>query len=589
MLINASQDSIINTAKSVGLDPNAVAVNTAIAEQTFFANMQAQGTLAQNYLPLAKAYLTAIVIGLSWLIAIFSIIFGSYAHIRTFLMLCCWLVTWSVMLCFLNFLNDLNLMKAAEVITGRKEALTIGTNTLIFKKIASNSNFLNYLVMATPLLAFAIVKASEQGLVSFASGLSQAVSGGARAAGGFATQQGLSTSTAIAAPKADEVIATSGGITTHTSASNIDGFVTSFASKTTGGAYSNTDINNANMNGTNINGMIAGTILSAGTLSTINSTAEASGQTWNQQFNDTYNHLSQSAKSSALSEARNIMEGNNESFKTSFANNFAQEIAKASGLTTSEQARISAYAEASGGFRVAGNGASFGTKGEVSGSIESSLTLSAKEKAAYQEAMERASVKTLAESHSVNSDWTRSLSNSDSTAYSKMVGYADTYNQTQSAVQAVNSNNIDNVMNAYARDLAAVDGKNFDNLSTTEQNTYFAKAGNQISDMIKNDPSTIANYASQYGAGSNVGANTIAGPSAAGMGFAKVGGNTLLNHNQNQDYLNARRENMRNSSDIDQQDVKGAVQNSNLNKEVGKKLEAADKVLHAGLGGKKGI
>lgn len=65
MIMLASQDAIINTAKSVGLNPASVAANTAYADQQFYASMQVQGHLAQTYLPLAKAYLTAIIIGLS--------------------------------------------------------------------------------------------------------------------------------------------------------------------------------------------------------------------------------------------------------------------------------------------------------------------------------------------------------------------------------------------------------------------------------------------------------------------------------------------------------------------------------------------
>ncbi|EJA9390451.1 conjugal transfer protein TraG N-terminal domain-containing protein, partial [Campylobacter jejuni] len=84
MIMLASQDAIINTAKSVGLNPASVAANTAYADQQFYASMQAQGHLAQTYLPLAKAYLTAIIIGLSWLVALLSIVFGSYAHIKMF-------------------------------------------------------------------------------------------------------------------------------------------------------------------------------------------------------------------------------------------------------------------------------------------------------------------------------------------------------------------------------------------------------------------------------------------------------------------------------------------------------------------------
>ncbi len=223
MVMLASQDAIINTAKSVGLNPASVAANTAYADQQFYASMQAQGHMAQTYLPLAKAYLTAIIIGLSWLVALLSIVFGSYAHIKMFFTLCIWIVLWTPILCIINYLNDYNLMNVAQVITGGKAALSLGDNMLIFKEVASRSNFMNYLVMSTPVLAYAIAKASEQGFITFASGLSQALTGASRAAGSFANQQALSTQTSIAAPRGDEVWAMNAGYNTLQSSFGVGG------------------------------------------------------------------------------------------------------------------------------------------------------------------------------------------------------------------------------------------------------------------------------------------------------------------------------------------------------------------------------
>ncbi len=223
MIMLASQDAIINTAKSVGLNPASVAANTAYADQQFYASMQAQGHMAQTYLPLAKAYLTAIIIGLSWLVALLSIVFGSYAHIKMFFTLCIWIVLWTPILCIINFINDFNLMNVAQVITGGKAALSLGDNILIFKEVANRSNFMNYLVMSTPVLAYAIAKASEQGFVTFASGLSQALTGASRAAGSFANQQALSTQTSIAAPRGDEVWAVDAGYNTLQSSFGVGG------------------------------------------------------------------------------------------------------------------------------------------------------------------------------------------------------------------------------------------------------------------------------------------------------------------------------------------------------------------------------
>ena len=116
MLINASRDSLINTAKMVGLDPNAVATNTAVAEQNFMSSMLTQGMMAQTYLPLAKAYLTVLIIGLSWIMALLSIMFGDFRHIKMFFTLCIWIVLWTPILSIINYFNDLNLSKSVQVL-----------------------------------------------------------------------------------------------------------------------------------------------------------------------------------------------------------------------------------------------------------------------------------------------------------------------------------------------------------------------------------------------------------------------------------------------------------------------------------------
>ncbi len=145
-----------------------------------------------------------------------------------FFTLCIWIVLWTPILCIINFLNDFNLMRVAQVITGGKAALSLGDNMVMFKEVASRSNFINYLVMSTPLLAYVITKASEQGFVTFASGISQTLAGASRTAGSFANQQALSTQTSIATPRGDEVWTVNAGVEPLQYARNIGGAVTKF-------------------------------------------------------------------------------------------------------------------------------------------------------------------------------------------------------------------------------------------------------------------------------------------------------------------------------------------------------------------------
>ncbi|MCR6574436.1 conjugal transfer protein TraG N-terminal domain-containing protein [Campylobacter insulaenigrae] len=225
MLINASRDSLINTAKMVGLDPNAVATNTAVAEQNFMSSMMTQGMMAQTYLPLAKAYLTVLIIGLSWIMALLSIMFGDLRHVKMFFILCIWIVLWTPILSIINYFNDLNLSKNVQILLNGSLSFSMSNSLAFFKQISEQTNFINYLVMLTPLLAFAIAKASEQGFVSVASSLSQTLQGASRSAGSFANQQALSTETKIASPLGEEVIAKHAGVTSYSGALNANGSV----------------------------------------------------------------------------------------------------------------------------------------------------------------------------------------------------------------------------------------------------------------------------------------------------------------------------------------------------------------------------
>ncbi|EGP1183258.1 conjugal transfer protein TraG, partial [Campylobacter jejuni] len=569
MIMLASQDAIINTAKSVGLNPASVAANTAYADQQFYASMQAQGHMAQTYLPLAKAYLTAIIIGLSWLVALLSIVFGSYAHIKMFFTLCIWIVLWTPILCIINFINDFNLMNVAQVITGGKAALSLGDNILIFKEVANRSNFMNYLVMSTPVLAYAIAKASEQGFVTFASGLSQALTGASRAAGSFANQQALSTQTSIAAPRGDEVWAVGAGVASLQYARNIDGAVTKFNTQSVmGDNIKNSEISNANMTGTNVDGMMSGAKLSAGAMTTVNSVSQANSDAWNKNFNDQYSHMSQSGRASALNEAKGFMEKGDEAFKKAFGNNFGQEVEKRTDLSETEKANIKAYARVQAGGSLFGTEAVGGVEGSVSNDHARNRTLSDKEKVAYNETMERASLKTLSTTKGMDSSWSNTLSGGDSTAYSKMVGYAQSYTQTEQGIQSVSTNNIDNTLNVVARDLAAGDNKDFSSLNTAQQNEYFAKAGNYVSDMIKNDPAQLAQYNSQYGAQSIVSPNNTTMPHAAGMNFKTIDGSerSVLNQsNLNQDQVNQSSKRTSNTTTMpDSQEVKSGATHSQI-------------------------
>ena len=83
--------------------------------------------------------------------------------------------------------------------------------------------------MMTPMLAFALAKGSEMGFVSIASSLSQQLAMGSRTAGSFATQQALSTSSAISSPDGSMVSSLAVGKREDVFVANVGGSVVSMS------------------------------------------------------------------------------------------------------------------------------------------------------------------------------------------------------------------------------------------------------------------------------------------------------------------------------------------------------------------------
>lgn len=572
ILINALDDGVRNTASVLGLDPQSLGANAAIAEQSFIAGMQAQGKLAQTYLPIAKAYFTAIIVGLSWLMAILSIMFGTYQYIKMFFTLCLFLVLWTPILSIINYLNDLTLQHTFELTNADIGAITYSSYQDVFQAVASHSSYINYLVMLTPILAYALAKGSEMGFVSLASGLSQQLAGSARAASSFAQQQGLSTKAEISTPRGEEVYALGGGISSVQSAFyDSQGNLTSTNIKQgLGGGADNSQLDNAVFKGTNVGGMMQGASFTAGTMTTANSASQSLSENWDRQFSDSYGKMNADGRATMLNTAKSFIEQGNESFTKSYASNLASEISHNQQLSDSEKANITAYAKAQLGGEFFGSGVVVGTEGKATKEWSSTDTLSDTEKAAYNNMAQRASAKTLATSEGIDTSWQNSLRGENSTAFQDLRSHGQAYAEQQASIQAIQSNNADNILNVHARDLAANDGYNFSNLDTATQNKYFAEAGHQINDMLKNNPAQLATLNQQVGAGMTTQGNTFS-TRAEGISFKNVNGsdmNVLQKSNSNRENVQTVGDNVSNSSSLpsEQQIKTNASQGNNVAK-----------------------
>lgn len=515
LVMNALDDGIINTAKMLGLNPQSFAANTAIADQTITTSMQSQGRLAQTYLPLAKAYMTIIVISVSWLMAIISIMFGSYTHIKMFFTLCLTMVLWTPILSIINFLNDLNIQHTFGVINQNDAAFTYSNYKEVIQKVTANSNFLNYLVMLTPMLAYALAKGSEMGFVSIASSLSQQLAGASRAASSFATQQALSTSTAITTPKGDEVYAREAGISSHKSAFyDGSGRLTAFNTKTDGNnGVENSELDNSIFNTTNVGGIANGTTFSGGTMTSAASMQQQASNAYNRAWTDEYGKLNKETVSSMYEVGRQLMESDNKEFKENFQRNLESVLQSSSSIS----AETKAFVRAGAGIEVFG----FGGKAGVEGSAGMSANWTDAEKDSFSQAINKATAQTLTQMDGESAKFAKGLSGEQSEAFKKLMSVSKTYQETTASVQAVTGNNADNVLNYHAQHLAHNDGKDWNNLNTAEQNQYFTQAGNDINDMLKNNHAALSQLNKLAGAAGIVKDGSF-GVKAQGMNFKEI-------------------------------------------------------------------
>lgn len=319
-------------------------------------------------------------------------------------------------------------------------------------------------VMSTPVLAYAIAKASEQGFVTFASGLSQALTGASRAAGSFANQQALSTQTSIAAPRGDEVWAMNAGVVSLQSAMSAGGGRFSM-SAITGGGTTVKDVNtNTNFalgsNGEITNMSIAGLDAKHAQSETqtrqdslANSIADTHKTGINQGITSNYlrNHGAgvedtkaiEKAEAQALRETMSEVLGDKSSF--SEADKKALE------------GSIGAYASGSAGLEIFGSGGKIG--GEVRGTAsmgtgstetqEYSRSLSKEGQAAFDKMYAEKLGNIIKSSDSVASAYSNALSTSTGSEFADAKQKAHSYSEASQYSEAIQTSNLPNMAENY--------------------------------------------------------------------------------------------------------------------------------------------
>jgi len=224
VLLKLTQQGFVNSAKASGLDPAALAWGTSLGEMQATNQFTASGLMAKQYLPIMKAMLVAIVIGLSWLIAILAIMFGEYAHIKLFFTLMLWMLFWTPILVILNYITHIYVSNVTRLVYDEtSQRYTLEMLPMIDGVISNAIAYAGNMIWLVPLLAYGLVKASEHGFVALSTSMARVGSAGTDTSGKRIAQMGDPTNTKYSYRDGNDVHGDIGGQTTTQSQSMTNG------------------------------------------------------------------------------------------------------------------------------------------------------------------------------------------------------------------------------------------------------------------------------------------------------------------------------------------------------------------------------
>lgn len=170
-------------AMTTGGDVQALAYGSAVSSATMENQWQQAGEMTKSTLPMIKAYLTSVVLAITPLVALLSIMFADWKYVKMIITLLATLMLFSPLASVINYLMYLRLETIIPVIS---QGLWMPMLSMrdINNQIYSYINFLGYAAMSIPLLAYSLVKASEQGFVNFMSSMGGTASSAANTGAG---------------------------------------------------------------------------------------------------------------------------------------------------------------------------------------------------------------------------------------------------------------------------------------------------------------------------------------------------------------------------------------------------------------------
>ena len=220
---------------------------------------------------------------------------------------------------------------------------------------------------------------------------------------------------------------------------------------------------------------------------------EMAQKAFSQQLNATHAQMQKDGTMSSIIDAHGKAYDSSESYRQSFASNLTEAIKNSKGLSDATQTKL-----------MGGAGFNFIVRGgaEIDTTSQAFKSLSKDEQTALVNAHEKATLKTMSENQSITRQFTKTETLENSSTYQALLNSADTYSQAKTSMQSVEGNTLNNIINGLARENAANAGvADFNSLSTSEQNRYFADAGATVNSMAQNDRASLLALNKQYGGG----------------------------------------------------------------------------------------
>lgn len=174
--INLMKEGVINSALASGLDPNAMAYGSAMAEREQVTKWVAMGVLGKEFIPITRGVMQAFVLGLFWITALFAIATTSIKPLLAVLSFQLVLMVWSAELAIINYLTIQNIgesmksMFASEL--GMGNQLTFYTSSAIDEKNAKALAYLGFMGTASFMIAMTLVGGMAKAFGSLAGGAS---------------------------------------------------------------------------------------------------------------------------------------------------------------------------------------------------------------------------------------------------------------------------------------------------------------------------------------------------------------------------------------------------------------------------------